>query len=244
MRNLKDFKALQLVEEEKSDYSKFDALVRAGLANKAQIQKIHRVLDKMGEERPNFNPSEKALMQSLFSRMADLISNNKQIFAQTKRAVREDVEVDAINPDNLNEAVMDMSNDPPFVLILKRKSIRYYPNNIKVALYHNQRLNKYFSVPYGPDVTGYIQSEGSEINTTETLDEAIQQLQNIKDSHQHGTVNHKDGTASKVDVQTAGAILAVYESLNDENKKKFGDMASKSHGHLLKAANFAYNHLK
>ena len=41
-----------IVEEEKSDYSKFDVLIRAGLANKAQMQRIHKILDKMHEERP------------------------------------------------------------------------------------------------------------------------------------------------------------------------------------------------
>ncbi len=50
MINLQEFR--NLVEEEKADYSKFDMLVRAGLANKAQLARIHRILDKMTEERP------------------------------------------------------------------------------------------------------------------------------------------------------------------------------------------------
>ena len=45
MKSLLEFKSI--VEEEKSDYSKFDTLVRAGLANKAQMQRIHKILDKM-----------------------------------------------------------------------------------------------------------------------------------------------------------------------------------------------------
>ena len=55
MKSLLEFKTI--VEEEKTDYSKFDALVRAGLANKAQIQRIHKILDKMGEDKPVFNNS-------------------------------------------------------------------------------------------------------------------------------------------------------------------------------------------
>ena len=46
MKSLLEFKTV--VEEEKKDYSKFDSLIRAGLANKAQIQRIHRIMDKMG----------------------------------------------------------------------------------------------------------------------------------------------------------------------------------------------------
>jgi len=52
MKLLKEFKENPIVEEEKQDYSKFDALVRAGLANRSQIQRIHRILGKMGEEKP------------------------------------------------------------------------------------------------------------------------------------------------------------------------------------------------
>ena len=43
MKDLQEFR--NLVEEEKSDYTKFDMLVRAGLANKAQLARIHRILD-------------------------------------------------------------------------------------------------------------------------------------------------------------------------------------------------------
>ena len=89
MKSLVEFKFI--VEEEKSDYSKFDALVRAGLANKAQIQRIHKILDKMGEERPNFNNADKMIIQNLFTKMVNLISNNKQINQQARRAVKENI---------------------------------------------------------------------------------------------------------------------------------------------------------
>ena len=91
MKSLLDFKSI--VEEEKSDYSKFDILVRAGLANKAQMQRIHKILDKMSEERPNFNNADKMIIQNLFNKMVDLISNNKQINQQARRAVKEATDV-------------------------------------------------------------------------------------------------------------------------------------------------------
>ena len=157
MKSLQDFKTL--VEEEKSDYSKFDMLVRAGLANKAQLSRIHRILDKMTEERPQFNNADREIMRNLFNKMVDLIANNKQIFQRTKQAVREEVE-------QFDEAAPDVTNMPPYVLILKRKAIRYYPNDTRVALYHNQRLDKYFSIPYGTGIDGVIQAE-----EVESLDE-------------------------------------------------------------------------
>jgi hypothetical protein len=263
MKSLEDFKNI-LLEEEKSDYSKFDMLVRAGLANKAQIQRIHKILDKMGEEKPNFSPADRMIVQNLFNKMVDLISNNKQIFQQTRRAVREDIvdtsdykidktgrkyKAHRIKLGDTTPAVADgtvelakeevvqltEAQDPPFVLVLKRKAIRLYPDGTKIALYHNDRLDKDFAVPYSTSSQPVIQAEAVD---------AIGQLQKIKDSHSHGTVNHKDGSASKVDVQTAHAVLMVHKNLNDENKTKFADMVARSSHHMQKAANFAINKMK
>ena len=275
MKSFQDFK-VELVEEEKSDYSKFDVLVRAGLANKAQMQRIHRILDKMQDDRPNFNNADKQIIQNLFNKMVDLVSNNKQIFNQTRRAVREELEegivdtsdykVDAsgrkykahrtkvgdtapqIGDDSdaiKEEAIqLDESKEPPFVLVLKRKAIRVYPDGTKIALYYNDRLKRIFTVPYDTLDNNTIQAQQEEVEQVEEAVDAIGQLQKIKDTHQHGTVNHKDGSASKVDAQTAHAVLTVHKSLNDINKKKFADMVARSSHHMQKAAEFSWKHLK
>jgi hypothetical protein len=274
MKSFKDFK-VELVEEEKSDYSKFDVLVRAGLANKAQMQRIHRILDKMQEDRPNFNNADKQIIQNLFNKMVDLVSNNKQIFQQTRRAVREDLEegivdtsdykVDAAgrkyrahrtkvgdtapkvgdDPDAIKEEAiqLDENREPPFVLVLKRKAIRVYPDGTKIALYYNDKLKRIFTVPYDTMDRISIQAQ-EEVEQVEEAVDAIGQLQKIKDTHQHGTVNHKDGSASKVDAQTAHAVLTVHKSLNDVNKKKFADMVARSSHHMQKAAEFSWKQMK
>jgi hypothetical protein len=41
-----------------------------------------------------------------------------------------------------------LSMDPPAVLIMKRKSIRQFPNNQRVALYYVDKIDKYVTVPY------------------------------------------------------------------------------------------------
>jgi len=158
MKSLLEFKSI--VEEEKSDYSKFDTLVRAGLANKAQMQRIHKILDKMGEEKPTFNNADRMIIQNLFNKMVDLISNNKQINMQARRAVKEDEDV--IEAEQLDEA--NPGPTPPYVLLLKRKAIRLYPDGTKIALYHNKQINKYFSVPYDTPVeVASIQAEEVEL---------------------------------------------------------------------------------
>jgi len=54
----------------------------------------------------------------------------------------------------LVEASIDTPPDPPVALILKRKSIRLFPDGARVALYFNDKLNRFFTVPYGPLITG------------------------------------------------------------------------------------------
>lgn len=173
MKSLSEFK--QVTEEK--EYEKFDMLVRAGLANKAQLQRIHRILDKMQEERPVFNNADRMILQNLFNKMIDLISNNKQIFQQTRRAVREENEMDVIDSADyklspsgrkvrahrlkvgdtkeikteeyeVEVEQLDEEQNPPFVLVLKRKSVRLFPDGTKVALYTSTKTDRVFTVPF------------------------------------------------------------------------------------------------
>jgi hypothetical protein len=51
---------------------------------------------------------------------------------------------------DLNEHVDIPSHGmPPNLLILRRKTVRQFPNNVMVALYYNEKLKQYFSIPYG-----------------------------------------------------------------------------------------------
>ena len=266
MKDLQEFR--NLVEEEKSDYTKFDMLVRAGLANKAQLARIHRILDKMTEERPQFNNADKEIMRNLFNRMVDLIANNKQVFQKTRQAIKEDV-VDTsdfkIGPSGrkirahrlkigdvaygadkeikedfeLVEAPVDFDNDPPFVLVLKRRAIRMYPDKTKVALYYSKTLDKYFSVPYGGPLGTVVQAEETQIEEA-----VMDQLHKIVNDKQAQTVKFGNGQTRKVDHFTASAITQVHKALNDENKKKFADMVHKSPAHLAKASDFAFSRAK
>ena len=233
MKSLLEFKSI--VEEEKSDYSKFDTLVRAGLANKAQMQRIHKILDKMSEDRPQFNNADKMIIQNLFNKMVDLISNNKQINMQARRAVKEDE--DFIDVEQLDE--QNPGPTPPYVLLLKRKAIRLYPDGTKIALYYNKQINKFFSVPYDTPTGTAIQAE--EVEITEAV---MDQLHKIVNNKQAQSVKFASGHTRKVDHFTASAITQVHKALNDDNKKKFADMVHKSPTHLQKAADFAFKQAK
>jgi hypothetical protein len=267
MINLQEFR--NLVEEEKTDYKQFDMLVRAGLANKAQLQKIHRVLDKMKEDKPVLTSSDRAIVQELLNKMVDIVTSNKQIFQQTRRAVKEDTAIEEgvldtadikVSPSGrkvrahrlkigdvanmkeefeLVEAPIDFENDPPFVLVLKRRAIRMYPDKTKVALYYSKTLDKYFSVPYGGPMGAVVQAEETQIEEA-----VMDQLHKIVKEKQAQSVKFGNGQSQKVDHFTASAITQVHNALNDDNKKKFADMVHKSPAHLAKASDFAFSRAK
>lgn len=50
----------------------------------------------------------------------------------------------------LNEKAPQLS-DMPFVILLKRKSIRRYPDGVTVALYYSDKLKRYVSIPFGDE---------------------------------------------------------------------------------------------
>jgi len=226
MKSLQEFKSV--VEEEKQDFSKFDALVRAGLGNKAQIQRMHQILAKMEEERPNFSQADRSIIQNIFMKMVDLITNNPQIHRQARKSVKESVvdtsdfklsstgkkiKAHRIEFDK-EEIVLDESiaKDPPFILILKRKAIRLYPNGMKVAVYHNDRLDKDFAIPFTQDDAGMIQAEQIELDT---------------------------GDVVELDEETMNAFRDVYLSLTEENQDKFVDLIHTSPETFEQAREFA-----
>ena len=206
MKSLVEFKSI--VEEEKSDYSKLDALVRAGLANKAQLQRIHKIMDKMGEERPVFNNADREIMRNLFNRMADLITSNKQVYTKARQAVREELE--EARTDSVGSAYPLMP-DPPAVLVIKRKAVRLYPDGTRIAMYWSDKLKRVFSLPYGPAVDAVVQAE-----------EYVQELLNSEE------VFLNDGNTLTLCEETKQVLIDTYSQLDEENKQVFWQQLTES----------------
>jgi hypothetical protein len=245
MKSLQEFRKV-VVEEEKQDFTKFDALVRAGLANKGQLQRLHQILGKMGEEHPSFSNADRQIIQNMFTKMVDLITNNPQIYRNVRKAVSEEVEaMDEIPEEFVVEAPSDNPDKaPPFVLLLKRQAIRIYPNNTKIALYYNERLGKYFSIPFVGDKADMIQAQES-VEEEVQIDEAVMDtLHKIVAGKSAQSVKFASGHTRRVDMYTASAITQVHKALNDINKKKFADMVHKSPEHFAKASDFAFSKAK
>jgi hypothetical protein len=277
MKSLKEFKEEpKPLEEAKSDYTKFDMLVRAGLVNKSQLARLHRILDKMQEERPVFNPTDRAILQDLFNKMVGIITDNKQIFQKTRQVVREELDESIIDTsnfkvgpsgrkvrahrikvgdevygkekkENIKEETIQleeqqMKGDPPFVLVLKRKAFRLYPNGMKIALYYNDKLGKYFSIPYSTEknVDGPIQAE----SVMQEEYPVINSIFDVVESSQPLLVTFDDGQKKLIDEETAIIIKSLYESVNQENKNKMESMLQKSAEQFDMVSTFAYNKFK
>jgi hypothetical protein len=239
MKNLQEFR---IVEEEKQDYSKFDALVRAGLGNKAQIQRMHQILAKMGEDKPQFSNADRAIIQNLFNKMVELITNNPQMFRQARKSVSEGVidtadyklsasgkkvrahrvvldkedeeEKEMKEEVSLEEAVV---SEPPFIILLKRTAVRLYPNGLRVATYTSDKLKREFAIPFVGKEAGLVQS-------TEEYQ-----------------IELNDGTIITLDEETDIAFENVYEKLDEENKQKFFEMLYESKETFQKLKEFVLN---
>ena len=227
MKSLLDFKLI--TEEEKKDYSKFDALVRAGLANKAQMQRIHKILDKMGEEKPNFNPADRAILQNLFNRMVDLISNNKQIYTKARQAVREDL--NEVSPSATSD--VPFVPDPPAVLVIKRRAVRLYPDGTRVALYYSDKLKRYFTVPYATMSSGL-----SAIQAENFIDELRSSSRLIENT----LLELEDDSEVELNSEMVEHIIFAYDGLEEENKEKFIDLLTSSAENFDKAYEFCKSH--
>lgn len=143
--------------------------------------------------------------------------------------------VDYVN-ENQGMLVEAKDSDPPPVLILRRKSIRVFPNNQKVALYLADKINKYIVVPYDNNTMS--------ASIKEQLDQATDIIGGLKDiaGGYKRNIMLENGDWINVDVMTAKSIIHIYENLNRENKKILVENLSKNKSEFKKVVDFANKH--
>lgn len=149
-------------------------------------------------------------------------------------------DVDMLNPEALlkkgllkkgevklkeDKTIKVLSGDPPFTLVLKRQTIRSFSGDVKIALYFNEQLKTYFSIPYS--------------NKTGSVLPIDQTFESVMESLKTGTINHKDGSSSNITEQNASELSEIYLSLNESNKMKFEDLIEANQEGLKKAIEFS-----
>jgi hypothetical protein len=131
-----------ITESKEHEANKLTALVRAGLFEENKLPIVKRALEK---DPSNMTIAErKVAMKLLESLMTDFLSQNyEQLNEKADKLTKFDPRFKAGYPEE---------KDMPVVLILRRKAIRVYPDNQKVALYYSQALDKYVTIPFGPNM--------------------------------------------------------------------------------------------
>jgi hypothetical protein len=122
---------------------------------------------------------------------------------------------------DLEEAKKSKSEDPPAIVVMRRKSIRQFPNGQKVALYYIDKFKKYVTVPYDSSGNMSLTIEEEE----PTILESLQEILNVASSRR---IVFDDSSSMVVDRFTAESILNTYEHLNESNKQKLLEMAQGS----------------
>jgi hypothetical protein len=169
---MKDVKQIReqfdlITEKEEKEDRKLSALVRAGLYDAKKLPALKRALEKSADK---ITSQEKRMLINLLDSLISQVVSDDQVY----RKVRQNVH-------NVSEAKMDTYSkfDPrykagwptdkemPSVLILKRKAIRVYPDNQKVALYYSQALDKYVTIPYNDIQFGLNEAKKPEKETPE-----------------------------------------------------------------------------
>jgi len=143
-----------ITEKEEAETRKLTSLVRAGLFDPKKLPMLKRALNK---DPKDMTPAErKILIELLDSLMAEVLQS-QQVYSKVKQNVmmKEENLEEVKGADNYYSKYdprytkMPTDREIPTIIILKRKAIRIYPDNQKVALYYSQALDKYVTIPFG-----------------------------------------------------------------------------------------------
>ena len=134
--------------------------------------------------------------------------------------------------------------DPPNILIMRRKSIRQFPNNQRVALYFVDKINKYVTVPYTAMQWSTSTPEEYELSGEMIEEDVMVRLEEIVENRRSRVITFEDGKTMLVGVSIAETILKVYGALNENNQEKLAKMANESKEQFSKVIDFTNKNLK
>ena len=128
-------------------------------------------------------------------------------------------------------------NDPPAIMVMRRKSIRQFPNGQRVALYFIDKIGKYVTVPYDD-----MQLSLSVKEFVEPEIDVLADLLVSVNNQETKRIVFEDGSSTKIDSSTAENVLNMYSSLNEENQEKVSTMIQISKVNFMKVLEFANKH--
>jgi len=200
----------QVIVEEKEQYfnvsevKPLESLVSLGLLEESKFNLVKRAMFSNTSE---MTMAEKKSLVSLVESLTSYVlyeNQGKDYLAAT---------------DKKRPAGYPSEAKIPPVLILKRKAIRVYPDNQKIALYYSQSLDKYISIPFGPksDELGiHMNEENKEIEMKKISMTQDKELHSLRESSPRETFRNKlkDVREEKLDEFLGPAISAAANILS------------------------------
>jgi hypothetical protein len=212
-------------------------LVRAGLMKTSELPALKVAMArhaKVGDV-AKLPRNQRDVLNRYYQSTAAAALGSQQSTAAVRRNLMNGYEIS--RDDYITEATF---NDPPMILVLKRRGVRIFPDGKRVALYQNEKLGMSFTVPYS--------SAGPEkelVGVSEDVEDVMESLEQVaKYAQQDNVTSHAkhfkfaDGSKLKVSHGAAKAIHMVHGALNPENQQKFAEML-KDPKRFTKAAHFA-----
>ena len=233
MKSLKDFLQKEITEEGSPDENGDGVLSPAELHHHLDIQKRGTV--DLGDYAAHImfhahHPEYLAHVAENFNDVQRLHAAGQEINAhdpvlaklKSNRAL-----VATSNPVMEGKTSKSHELDPPAVLIMRRKSVRQFPNGQRVALYYVDKINKYVTVPY------------EDMQWSATEETVFDKVKQVNESKHNLVVEHLDGSTSEVTPQMAKHMMDLYKKINEANKAKMLDMLEASAKHFQTIAKFS-----
>ena len=222
----------------KSHKQKIARLISRGLLAANDRSKLMRALDLLNKRKDmaRLAKTDRDILQRYNSAIENAALGTTTSVMAISRNINAGFEIDG--EEFLGEAAN--MNDPPMMMVLKRKGVRIFPDGKRVALYVNEKLGLTFTIPYS--------SQGLENPMMGVNEEFVaENLEHLKDmavKNEPKELKFLDGTSIEVHHDIAKKILLVHNQLNDENKVKLANMLSSNKSKFMKVANFAHNSVK
>lgn len=219
-----------ITEKEASDLDKLTALIRAGLFDAKKLPLLKRAMEK--------NPSDltlaerKVLLELLDSLMAEVL-HSPNVYNKVKSNVRMDEAVDLkrdyLTKLDTRQDKQFRERDMPYIIVLKRKGIRYFTDVQKVGLYYSQQLDRYISIPFTHNKGGHFNAGVGDMSLNESTGEPVK-----KDSE-------KEDDKKKTGVQRALSAMEKRKQSKQNieklaSSKKLSDMTGKQQKYVRRLA--------
>lgn len=219
-----------ITEKEASDIDKLTALIRAGLFDAKKLPLLKRAMEK--------NPSDltlaerKVLLELLDSLMAEVL-HSPNVYNKVKSNVRMDEAVDLkrdyLTKLDTRQDKQFRERDMPYIIVLKRKGIRYFTDVQKVGLYYSQQLDRYISIPFTHNKGGHFNAGVGDMSLNESTGEPVK-----KDSE-------KEDDKKKTGAQRALSAMEKRKQSKQNieklaSSKKLSDMTGKQQKYVRRLA--------